>query len=96
MAGIGGLSSSDIYGGAQDTIPSGPYESRSDSSSPSLSNSFTDSVVDSGLEPSADRISLSCKKVIIYPAKKPIPDGSTLLPMSDDNWIAFSPPVARS
>ncbi|PON49121.1 Double-stranded RNA-binding domain containing protein [Parasponia andersonii] len=93
-------SSSDIYGDARDTIPSAPCESNSDSSSPSpspsLSNSFTNFVVDSSLEPSSNRITLTCKKVIVYPAKKPIPEGGTLLPMSDANWVAFSPPEARS
>ncbi|PON41555.1 Double-stranded RNA-binding domain containing protein [Trema orientale] len=96
--GKGGLSSSDIYGDARDTIPSAPCESKSDSSSPSpsLSNSFTNFVVDSSLEPSSNRITLTCKKVIVYPAKKPIPEGGTLLPMCDANWVAFSPPEARS
>ncbi|KAF4367468.1 hypothetical protein F8388_025886 [Cannabis sativa] len=97
----GGLSLSDINGGTQDTISSDSSESKtktessssSSSSSPSVSNNHTKFVVDLSVEPndtcikpSPDRIILSCKKVTIYPATKPIPAGSTLFNLSDENW----------
>ncbi|KAL5547225.1 hypothetical protein UlMin_006912 [Ulmus minor] len=63
-----------------------------DSSSPYPSNCSTNIVADSRRKPSS-RNTLPYKKVIISPANMPIPDGFTKLPISDDNWVAFCPPM---
>ncbi|XP_024024703.1 double-stranded RNA-binding protein 4 [Morus notabilis] len=93
-----GPSSSEIlHGSIPNVFPSAPCESRRDSSSssPSPPNCSTNLAANSSFEPSFTRIDLSSyKRIAIYPANKPIPDGSTSLPMRDDNWVAFAPPEA--
>ncbi|XP_015899794.3 double-stranded RNA-binding protein 1 isoform X1 [Ziziphus jujuba] len=90
--GKGSSSLSDIvYGNA--TSPSIPYEFQNGSSS-HLASSSAQLTVDSSPELSAGRSILSYKRVTVYPhgQNMMIPEGSTLLPMSDDNWVAFSHP----
>ncbi|EXB31236.1 hypothetical protein L484_014717 [Morus notabilis] len=100
MTGEYGPSSSEIlHGSIPNVFPSAPCESRRDSSSssPSPPNCSTNLAANSSFEPSFTRIDLSSyKRIAIYPANKPIPDGSTSLPMRDDNWVAFAPPEATS
>lgn len=73
--------------------PSGLYEFQNGSSSQSASKRAP-LTEDSSLELSAGRSTLSYKRVTVYPRGQnmTLPEGGTLLPMSDDNWVAFSYP----
>lgn len=62
------------------------------SSSPSLPNN--NMVTDSSVNPSTTASNSTCKKVIVYSSKSnvEISQGGNLLPISDENWVAYSYP----
>ncbi|XP_075638969.1 double-stranded RNA-binding protein 1 isoform X1 [Castanea sativa] len=57
------------------------------------SHSSTNLVMDSSLVPPAETIISSCKRIFVHPhvPNMTIPRGYTILPKSDDKWVAFSP-----
>ncbi|KAL4607107.1 hypothetical protein ACB092_09G150800 [Castanea dentata] len=57
------------------------------------SHSSTNLVMDSSLVPPAETIISSCKMIFVHPhvPNMTIPRGYTILPKSDDKWVAFSP-----
>ncbi|KAF3958165.1 hypothetical protein CMV_016898 [Castanea mollissima] len=59
----------------------------------SSSHSSTNLVMDSSLVPPAETIISSCKRIFVHPhvPNMTIPRGYTILPKSDDKWVAFSP-----
>ena len=77
------------YGYAPDTFFSTPCKSENGLSS----HSSTNLVMDSSLVPPAETIISSCKRIFVHPRlpNMTIPKGYTLLPKSDDKWVAFSP-----
>ncbi|BFG25156.1 hypothetical protein CerSpe_114300 [Prunus speciosa] len=86
-----GFSSSDIlYGRAQESNSSSLYVSRNGSSSTLPSDASTNLAMDSTLEPPAKRIMYN--KVSVYPYKSDMkfPEGNTVLPTSDEKWVALS------
>ncbi|XP_021819822.1 uncharacterized protein LOC110761613 isoform X17 [Prunus avium] len=86
-----GFSSSDIlYGRAQESNSSSLSVSRNGSSSTLPSDASTNLAMDSTLEPPAKRIMYN--KVSVYPYKSDMkfPEGNTVLPTSDEKWVALS------
>ncbi|KAH0983297.1 hypothetical protein GBA52_010474 [Prunus armeniaca] len=86
-----GFSSSDIlYGRAQESNSSSLSVSRNGSSSTLPSDASTNLAMDSTLEPPAKRSMYN--KVSVYPYKSDMkfPAGSTVLPTSDEKWVALS------
>ncbi|XP_034209117.1 double-stranded RNA-binding protein 1-like isoform X3 [Prunus dulcis] len=86
-----GFSSSDVlYGRAQESNSSSLSESRNGSSSTLPSDTSTKLAMDSTLEPPAKRSMYN--KVSVYPYKSDMkfPEGNTVLPTSDEKWVALS------
>ncbi|ONI17027.1 hypothetical protein PRUPE_3G133800 [Prunus persica] len=86
-----GFSSSDIlYGRAQESNSSSLSESQNGSSSTLPSDTSTNLAMDSTLEPPAKRSMYN--KVSVYPYKSDMkfPEGNTVLPTSDEKWVALS------
>ncbi|XP_030942713.1 double-stranded RNA-binding protein 1-like [Quercus lobata] len=85
----GGSSVDASYGYAPDTLFSTPCKSENGLSS----HSSTNLVMDSSLVPPAETIISSCKRIFVHPRlpSMTIPKGYTILPKSDDKWVAFSP-----
>ncbi|XP_050244903.1 double-stranded RNA-binding protein 4-like isoform X1 [Quercus robur] len=77
------------YGYAPDTFVSTPCKSENGPSS----HSSTNLVMDSSLVPPAETIISSCKRIFVHPhlPNMTVPKGYTILPKSDDKWVAFSP-----
>ncbi|XP_050260577.1 double-stranded RNA-binding protein 1-like isoform X3 [Quercus robur] len=77
------------YGYAPDTLFSSPCKSENGLSS----HSSTNLVMDSSLVSPAETIISSCKRIFVHPRlpNMTIPKGYTILPKSDDKWVAFSP-----
>ena len=92
MIGKGNSASRDMHGDAHGTFPSVPYKFQ-DGSSTHLSSDCNKADVDLSLELSTERRgSLPCKRVRVYPRAQnmTIPEGCTMLPISDDKWVVFS------
>ncbi|XP_008229014.1 PREDICTED: double-stranded RNA-binding protein 1-like isoform X2 [Prunus mume] len=86
-----GFSSSDIlYGRAQESNSSSLSVSRNGSSSTLPSDASTNLAMDYTLEPPAKRSMYN--KVSVYPYKSDMkfPEGNTVLPTSDEKWVALS------
>ncbi|KAG6696764.1 hypothetical protein I3843_09G160500 [Carya illinoinensis] len=88
------LSSDSLHGCAPDTSFSTPFMPKTGlpSHSSSSSNCSTDFDMESLVTPVGMRSS-SCKIIYVLPRKPNMttPKGCTVLPMSDDKWVAFSP-----
>ncbi|BFG25151.1 hypothetical protein CerSpe_114260 [Prunus speciosa] len=86
-----GFSSSDfLYGHAQESNSYSLPVSRNAPSSTLPSDGSTNLAMDSTLEPPAKRSTYN--KVSVYPYKSDMkfPEGITVLPMSDEKWVALS------
>jgi hypothetical protein len=87
-----GASSSDSFNDcAPDTVFSARCMSENSLSPPS--DCSTKLAVDSSHELAAGMSTSSCKKVYVYPRMPNMtsPKGCTILPRSDDKWVAYSP-----
>ncbi|KAF8396317.1 hypothetical protein HHK36_017932 [Tetracentron sinense] len=87
-------SSDKVYARLRDpflSVPSSPEDGPSSPTKPSVC--FAPSVVDSNIELSTGmRSSLLCTRVRVYPRTPDmkLPKGVTMLPISDDKWVAMS------
>lgn len=86
-------SSDSLNARAPDTAFSAPCMSENSPSPPSPSDCSTKLLVDSSLVLADGMSNSSCKRVYVYPRmpNMTIPEGCTILPRSDDKWIAYSP-----
>ncbi|PQQ15012.1 double-stranded RNA-binding protein 1-like [Prunus yedoensis var. nudiflora] len=86
-----GFSSSDIlYGRAQESNSNSLTVSRNAPSSTLPSDGSTNLAMDSTLEPPAKKSTYNKVSVYPYNSDMKFPEGITVLPMSDEKWVALS------